>query len=122
MNTTTIAHPTDLEQWDQVEADYLAAHPEIRASVPTWAETIDIEAIDDELEGTIFSFLTRQGEVELYGCGRLTNGVVRISGEQTPNLYLPNEVEVSSGDDLRTIARDLLAMADIFDGTSEAGR
>ena len=105
-------------EWAPAEAAYLAANPQIQAAVPKWATTLEVEEIDDELEGTIFSFRGEWGEVELYGVGRMKGGEVSTTGADAPNLYLPNEIEVSSAADLRSIAADLLMAADAFEAAT----
>jgi hypothetical protein len=100
---------------------YLADHPEIRAAVPDWADDIEIEEIDSDLEGTIFSFTSHFGEVELYGVGRLQDGEVRILESLYPSLYQPTERGLKSASDLRTLAADLTVAANRLEAW-EAGR
>lgn len=111
------ARPTRLDpEWDEFSAQYLQQHPEISAAVPGWADEIDFSEIDGEMDGTLFSFSTSIGDVELYGVGNLRNGrPVHLQGEGTPNVYLPAEIDCQKVEDISQsmldLARDLVAAA-----------
>lgn len=105
--------------WDEYAAAYLQAHPEISAAVPSWTEEIDFSEIEDEAEGTIFSFSVNVGAVELYGGGKLlTNGQVHIDNAGTPNVYLPGENEftdrAAAAQWMLDVAQNLIAAAGLL--------
>jgi len=116
----TTAQRTRIDaEWDDRSARYLQQHPEVAAAVPSWADEIDFSEIDDELEGTIFSFSKSIGEVELYGVGKvLRGGVVHLEDGGTPNVYLPNEIDCRKVGDISQrildLARDLTSAASLL--------
>ena len=104
------------ESWEEYAARYMAEHPEISAAVPSWADEVTFSEIDNELEGTIFSFSTSIGCVELYGIGRVAaNGVVELHDGGSPNVYLPSEVDHEKvpnvADWLLSMSKDCIAAA-----------
>lgn len=109
--------PTRLDpDWDEFAARYLREHPEISAAVPNWADEVDFSEIDDEVDGTVFSFSTAIGDVELYGVGKLLRGgAVQLEDDGTPNVYLPAEVGRQNvgdiGQRMLDIAQDLISAA-----------
>ncbi len=95
--------------FEQYAADYLTAHPEISHAIPPWAEDIVFSTIEDEIEGTLFSFSTDIGDVELYGVGRVTpQGVVVIDSDGMPNIYLPTEIDC---DKIPSVTERLLSLS-----------
>lgn len=110
------ARRTHDREWDEFSAQYLQQHPEISAVVPSWADEVDFSEIDGEMDGTLFSFSTSIGDVELYGVGNLRNGrPVHLEDGGTPNVYLPAEIDCRKVDDISQsmldLARDLVAAA-----------
>jgi hypothetical protein len=106
-------------KWDEYSAQYLQRHPEISAAVPSWAEEIDFSTIEDELEGTIFSFSKSIGEVELYGVGKmLQSGTVQLAEGGRPNIYLPDEIACQKVGDIAQemldLAQDLISAASLL--------
>ena len=105
--------------WDEYAASFLQAHPEISAAVPSWTEEIDFSEIDDEVEGTIFSFSADVGAVELYGGGKLlTTGEVDLYNGGAPNVYLPGENEfkdcAAAAQWMLDVAQNLIAAAGLL--------
>lgn len=119
-STEATPPPTRLEDgWEEYAAAFLAAHPEISAAVPAWVEEIDFSDIASEDEGTIFSFSSSIGNVELYGVGKLLrNGVVHLEDDGAPNVYLPGETECRKVGDVSQwmldLARDLISAASLL--------
>lgn len=107
------------EGFEEYAAGFLLRHPEISAAVPCWADEVDFSEIEDEVEGTVFSFSKSIGDVELYGVGKLmANGAVHLENGGTPNAYLPGEVECQKVGDISQwmldLARDLIAAAGLL--------
>lgn len=105
-------------EWDELAARFLEEHPEISAALPKWVEEVDFSEIDSELEGSIFSFSTAIGEVELYGVGQLHNGLLHIQEGGKPSVYLPSEIDSQKVTDVAQamldLARDLIAAAGLL--------
>lgn len=112
--------PTRLEEgFEERAAAYLEAHPEISAAVPSWAEEIDFSTIEEECDGTIFSFSKSIGQVELYGVGKvLPDGRVHLVDGGAPNIYLPGETECQKVGDVSQwmldVAQNLIAAATLL--------
>lgn len=109
----------DQEGWEEHASAYLASYPEISALVPTWADEVDFSTIEDDCDGTIFSFSTSIGDAELYGVGKvLDDGTVHLEDDGAPNLYLPGEVECRKVGDITQfmldLARDLISAAGLL--------
>lgn len=105
--------------WEEFAAAYLQEHPEISAMVPSWTDEIDFSTIEDEVEGTIFSFSKSIGEVELYGSGIiLPDGRVHVPDGGTPSVYLPAEIASEKvadiAQELLDLARDLISAASLL--------
>ncbi len=105
--------------WDEYAAAYLAAHPEISAVIPSWADEVDFSEIEGELDGTIFSFRKEIGDVELYGVGKVRrDGTLHLEDGGTPNVYLPTEIACQKVDDISQsmldLARDLISAASLL--------
>ena len=105
-------------EWDELAARFLEEHPEISAALPKWVEEVDFSEIDSELEGSIFSFSTSIGNVELYGVGQLHNGSLHLQDGGKPNVYLPSEIDSQKVTDVAQemldLARDLIAAAGLL--------
>ncbi len=105
--------------WEEFAAAYLQEHPEISAMVPSWTDEIDFSTIEEEVEGTIFSFSKSIGAVELYGTGKiLPDGRVHLDEGGTPSVYLPSEIDsqkvANIAKEMLDLARDLISAAGLL--------
>ncbi|MBN6192073.1 hypothetical protein JQN58_34895 [Aneurinibacillus sp. BA2021] len=102
--------------WDEYSAAYLRAHPEVSAAAPAWTEELEFLDIEDEVEGTVFSFSRTIRDVELYGGGRLhPDGRVELYDNGVPNIYIREELRADEDPDVARwatdVAEDLVAAA-----------
>lgn len=102
--------------WDEYSATYLRAHPEVSAAAPSWTEELEFLDIEDEVEGTVFSFSRTIRDVELYGGGRLhPEGRVELYDNGVPNIYIRAELRADQDPDVARwamdVAEDLVAAA-----------
>lgn len=104
--------------WEEFAAAYLQKHPEISVAVPTWTEEIDFSAINDEVEGTIFSFSRTIRDVEIYGVGYVrASGAIELAEAGTVSIYLRNELRGEIRDVGKwalEVAEDLISAASLL--------
>lgn len=107
--------------WEEFAATYLREHPEISAALPGWAEEVEFSEIENDPEGTIFSFSRSVGDIELYGIGKLQDGLLHLHGGGAPNVYLPSEIDCQKSEDVAQemldLARDLISAAGLLRST-----
>ena len=109
------------EGWEEYAAAYLQAHPQVSAAVPSWADEVEFLDIEDEVEGTVFSFSRTIRDVELYGGGRLhPDGRVELYDKGVPNIYIRDELRADQDPDVARwameVAEDLVAAALLLKG------
>lgn len=108
----------ETREWDELAARFLEEHPEISAALPKWVEEVDFSEINSELEGSIFSFSTSIGNVELYGVGKLHDGLLHLQEGGKPSVYLPSEIDservADVAQEMLDLARDLIAAAGLL--------
>ena len=94
--------------WHEYSSTYLRAHPEVSAAVPAWTEELEFLDIEDEVEGTVFSFSRTIRDVELYGGGRLhPDGRVELYDNGVPSIYLREELRADENPDMARWAMDV---------------
>ncbi|MBG9887052.1 hypothetical protein ABE10_11035 [Bacillus toyonensis] len=110
------------EGFEEYAAAFLAAHPEISAVIPSWADEVSFSEIEDEFGETTFSFTTKIRDVELYGCGWWRDGTVHLVDGGRPNIYVTGELRADSRSELtewaREVAADLIAAAGLLERAS----
>jgi len=88
----------------------------VSAAAPSWTEELEFLDIEDEVEGTVFSFSRTIRDVELYGGGRLhADGRVELFDNGVPNVYIREELRADQDPDVSRwamdVAEDLVAAA-----------
>lgn len=91
------------------KAEWIAAHPEVRAAAPSWSNTIDI--LDGVHGSMAVGYEGKFGAVTLGIGWTWAHGVVRDSDRQAAVYFEDNEYFVTA-DDLRRYAADFNAAAD----------
>lgn len=102
--------------WEEHSAAYLRAHPQISLAAPAWTDELEFLDIEDEVEGTVFSFSRTIRDVEIYGGGRLhPDGRVELRDNGNPNIYIRAELRADEDPDVARwaldVAEDLVAAA-----------
>lgn len=102
--------------WEEYAAQFLLLHPQVSEAAPKWCDELEFLDIEDEVEGTVFSFSRTIRDVEIYGGGRLhPDGRVELRDNGNPNIYIRAELRADEDPDVARwaldVAEDLVAAA-----------
>ena len=105
---------------EQAHVDFVAAHPEIEACKPAWAESYDLgDTVDyaghPRTRATVF-YNREFGDVEVFQTGRIEGGTITLEpiSAYAPAFEGRNAGEEKTLDELRTLIADLQAAADVW--------
>ncbi|MGL3150668.1 hypothetical protein ACSS7Z_09935 [Microbacterium sp. A82] len=100
------------DQITVTSAELIAAHPEITAAAPGWADTIDADIDFDDIS---VLYERSFGSVEIGTAGRIRDGVVHFPNQPPAFVYFrENETGVTAAD-LRQFAAEFIAAADAME-------